>query len=83
VRSEDFFELRYLVQQASRDMSVSASACDGKQKFASKSFADSTLRRKGVKSYHCKVCRFWHVGGVETSREQRLLVRRRKEALCE
>lgn len=82
MRSEEFFELRYLMQQAARDMSTAAAACDGKQRFASKAFADSTLRRKRVKSYHCRLCGFWHVGGVDTSREQRLVVKRRMEA-CE
>lgn len=81
--SEDFFELRYLLQQASRDMTMAASACNGKQRFANKSFADRTLRRKGVTSYRCPVCRFWHVGGIEGKREQRLVVRRRMEEVYE
>lgn len=82
MKSADFFELRVLVQQASRDMTMAAAACNGKQRFASKAFADRTLRRKGVKSYRCQVCRAWHVGGVETAREQRLVMRRRREEVC-
>lgn len=86
MKREEFFELRYLVQQASRQRTMVRSMCFGKRRFDTKSQADRTIRRdartkRAYLSYRCEVCHGWHVGGAQTAREKRLVVKRRME--CE
>lgn len=84
MNSPDFFELRYLIQQASRKRTLVKSMCEGKERFDSKAAADRTVRRgKPIRPYHCLVCNGWHVGSMQNAREQRLVQKRRKEAACE
>lgn len=80
MKREDFFELRYLAQQASREHTRVVSMCEGKAKYASKSMAEKAVRKgKPVCVFRCMCCGHWHVGGAKTRREQRLASKRRKD----
>jgi hypothetical protein len=84
VNSEDFFELRHLVQQASRQRTLVTSMCEGKRRYEGKQEADRGIRQgKPIRAYRCLVCHGWHVGSMQTSREHRLVRKRVKEEMCE
>ena len=85
MKREDFFELRYLSQQDSRERTMLASMCEGKRRYESKREAERTIRKgKPISAFHCHVCRAWHIGAVRTAREKRLVLHRRREgAMCE
>lgn len=51
------------------------SQCEGKDKFDSFAQAEdgiSNRLRHKVRPYNCQVCRFWHLGNVNGSRQKRL-----------
>lgn len=84
MKSEDFFELRYLAQADSKQRTMVRSMCEGKRRYESKGDADRTIRKgKPISAFRCLACGGWHVGSVRTAREQRLVTRRRMEELCE
>lgn len=86
MRPDDFQELCDLIRMDARKKTMVRSMCAGKQCFETKTLADRTIRRtartkRAFMSYHCRVCGGWHVGGAQTSRENRLVKMRRRQ--CE
>ena len=78
---EEFRELRALVQRDAWARVHIDAQCTGKFRHASKSDAERTIRKKGVRSYHCEYCHAWHVGGVDAvARQSRISERERYAA---
>jgi len=59
------------------------SECQGKDRFLSYTQAKSTVSEKlrhKVEAYHCVSCGGWHIGGNQSARHKRMLVKKVKEA---
>lgn len=75
-------ELRYLLRLAiarsreARDLEFGASACAGKQGFASHQEAADKIRLEArglVQPYRCEFCNKWHLGGARSGKERRAI----------